>query len=337
MALGLAALAPVLAAPDGSLPPWGFVVFVVLVDVAHVWSTLFRTYLDDREIARRPGLYAGVPLACFAAGVALYSASPALFWTVLAYVALTHFIRQQIGWVAIYRARQGGGSLLDRVVDDAAVYAGTLYPVLYWHASLPRPFSWFVAGDFIGLPLEPALGALRWGWVAVLSAYGVRAAHRALTTGVLEVGKHVVVLTTAATWYVGIVATSSDFAFTVANVIVHGVPYFALLWAVAKQKSRAAEGVVRRVVRRGLAAFFAVLAALALAEELLWDRLVWHAEDGVFRWLPSVELGAPALALIVPLLAVPQATHYVLDAFIWRRRDTGDAEARAIGFERAPT
>jgi hypothetical protein len=34
-----------------------------------------------------------------------------------------------------------------------------------------------------------------------------------------------------------------------------------------------------------------------------------------------VELGNDLLALLVPLLALPQATHYVLDGWIWRRRD----------------
>lgn len=337
VALGLAALAPRLATDDGALPAWGFLAFVVLIDVAHVWSTLFRTYLDERELARRPGLYLGVPAACFAGGVALHSASGALFWTVLAYLALTHFIRQQVGWVAIYRARRGAGSFFDRALDDAAIYAATLYPVLHWHAHLPRPFSWFVAGDFIGLPIEPLLPALRWAWLAILATYVARAAQRTLASGIFEAGKHAVVLTTAATWYVGIVATSSDFSFTVANVIVHGVPYFALLWAVAKQKSRAAPGLVRRVVERGLWAFFALLQLLAFAEELLWDRLVWHTNDGLFGWLPTLELSEPALALVVPLLAVPQATHYVLDAVIWRRRATGEAEAKALGFAGAPT
>ena len=157
-ALALIALAPLLAPGDGALPAWGFLLFVVAIDVAHVHSTLFRTYFDRAELARRPLLYAGVPLACFAVGLLLHSHSSALFWRVLAYVALTHFIRQQVGWVAIYRARAGGATKLSRVIDDAAIYAATLYPVLYWHTT-PRAFAWFVPGDFVRLELSAMLPA----------------------------------------------------------------------------------------------------------------------------------------------------------------------------------
>jgi hypothetical protein len=31
------------------------------------------------------------------------------------------------------------------------------------------------------------------------------------------------------------------------------------------------------------------------------------------------DLGPAAQALLVPLLALPQAVHYVLDGFIWKR------------------
>ena len=44
--------------------------------------------------------------------------------------------------------------------------------------------------------------------------------------------------------------------------------------------------------------------------------------------------GAIALALVVPLLTVPQGTHYVLDGLIWRRGDTRTrpSQRAALGF-----
>ena len=53
------------------LPPWGFALLIIGVDVAHVYSTAFRVYLDREEFRRRPGLYAGVPLTCFGSGRSL--------------------------------------------------------------------------------------------------------------------------------------------------------------------------------------------------------------------------------------------------------------------------
>jgi hypothetical protein len=338
VALALVALAPWLADDERALPTWGFVLFIVAIDVAHVWSTIFRTYLDVDELRRRPGLYAGVPLACFFVGASLHAVSPAWFWRVLAYLALAHFVRQQVGWVAIYRARAGLRGSVDRVVDDAAVYASTLVPVLHWHAELPRAFHWFVDGDFHGLPwLAPWLPALDLLLVLALAAYALRAV--VLTrAGHLLVGKHLVVASTAATWWIGIVATDSDFEFSVANVLVHGVPYFALLHAYARERAVEAPGsLVARALRFGVVGFVAILQVLAFAEELLWDRLVWGARPQLFGGdgEPLAPIGW--WPLVVPLLAVPQATHYVLDAVLWRRGGTGAAQARAMGFNAAPS
>lgn len=338
-ALGLVALAPRLADGDGATPVWAWLLLVVAIDVAHVWSTLFRTYLDPHELRRRPLLYAGVPAACFAVGLALHLRSEGLFWSALAYTALFHFVRQQVGWVAIYRAKAGERTLADRVIDDAAVYAATLYPVAYWHAHLPRAFRWFVEDDFLVVPgLAAALPALGLVWALALAAYAARALWKLVRGEVVNLGKHVVVATTAATWYVGIVATNADFAFTAANVVVHGVPYVALLWMVARERARdLPRAPVHAVVRLGLPAFVTFLLVLAFVEEMVWDRLVWHAHPQIFGGAGDVDHVLPpvALAVVVALLALPQATHYVLDAVLWRRGETGLAQARALGFRGA--
>lgn len=324
--LGLLAGPPALAAlavwlipalRTGEVPPWGWLVLVVGVDVAHVWSTLWRTYLDPAQLARRPGLYATVPVACWAAGALLYKAGgAALFWRALAYLAVFHFVRQQWGFLRLYQRFEGRPTRLDDALDRAALYGGMLYPLVYWHASLPRPFEWFVPGDFAALPAAPAApaGAL---YAAVLAAWALRQALRARRES-LHPGRLLVVAGTAAAWWTGIVACASDLAFTVTNVLAHGVPYFALLWlATPKPPGRAA-----RLPRAAwAAAFLLVPLALAYAEEGLWDFFIWREHAALFFGLtsaPDPDLGAAALALLVPLLALPQATHYVLDAYIWR-------------------
>jgi hypothetical protein len=35
-------------------------------------------------------------------------------------------------------------------------------------------------------------------------------------------------------------------------------------------------------------------------------------------FLPSFPLSDTALGIIVPLLALPQITHYIIDGFIWK-------------------
>lgn len=299
----------------GDAPDWAWVPAVLLVDVAHVYATAFRVYLDPGELRRRPALYAIAPLAGYVAGVMLYAQGAHIFWRVLAYLAVFHFVRQQRGWVRLYRSKAGEVGRIGAFVDAAAIYAATLYPLLWWHANLPRRFWWFVDGDFVRVP-EVLLRIAGPIYLLALGAYGVRAI-RVWATGRGNPGKDLVVATTAACWYVGIVALNSDYAFTVTNVLIHGIPYLALVWAYVRRRAAEGEGFAIRLAARGVWIFLATLWAAAYLEELVWDRAVW----GERAWLFGSAWNVAAWRVwIVPALALPQLVHYVLDGFVWRRR-----------------
>jgi hypothetical protein len=337
LALALVLLGRALGWSDGGLPEWGFIVFVIAIDVAHVYATLFRTYFDSAELARHRVRYVLVPAVVYLCGVALYTHGALSFWRVLAYLALFHFVRQQAGWVAVYRARAGQHNRLDEIIDDAAIYSSTLYPVLHWHARIGETeFAWFLQGDFVDLSelAQRLLPVLHWIWMVSLLGFGLRQLQSWFFARALALGKLVVVTTTALAWYIGIVATNSDFDFTVTNVVVHGVPYCVLLFMYARKRSaQAPHALVSQVVASGVSGFIALLLALAFIEEAFWDRLVWHERPWLFG-TSNVELGATAAVLIVPLLALPQGIHYVLDGLLWRRSETRKlaAQRAALGF-----
>lgn len=295
-------------------PDWTWVYAVLLVDVAHVWSTGFRVYFDKQEMARRPLLYYGVPIFSFAAGLALYSLGSQVFWRCLAYLAVWHFVRQQYGWVALYRRRAGEPRNWEYRLDAAAIYLATLYPLLWWHAHLPRKFWWFLEGDFARLPAEWVSFLAPVYWLTML-AYAVKAV-RSYQQGRGHPGKDTVVFTTWLCWYLGIVVFNSDYTFTVTNVLIHGIPYMALVyWYRQKQRGRETPRFkVSQVVYPLLVIWF-----LAFAEEMFWDRAMWHERTWLFGqpW----DIGQLEI-LLVPLLAVPQLTHYILDGFIWKRQET---------------
>jgi hypothetical protein len=318
----------------GASPGALFLLFVLGVDVAHVHATWFRTYFDGVELRRHWVRYALVPLACYVLLWLAYRQGPLVFWRGLAYVAVFHFIRQQVGWVAVYRARDGTRRRLERWIDDAAIYAATAYPLLYWHASLEeKEFSWFVAGDFLQLPLRPYLPWLFAVWLAALGAFVVRELYRVLVFQRLAFGRTLIVTSTALTWYVAIVVHRSDLGFTIVNVVPHGVPYAWLLFVYLRERARRREAyAVRGLASLGFLGFCAVLVSFAFVEQLAWDRLVDHERPWLFGSGP--ELGELALGIVVPLLALPQATHYVLDGLIWRRRETRarPAQRAALGF-----
>jgi hypothetical protein len=312
-------------------PGWAWVPAIVLCDVAHVWSTLFKTYLDPAERRARKRLFVAAPLVGMAASVALYHLGELVFWRALAYVAIFHFVRQQYGWVALYRAKAGETGGLGRAIDTAAIYAATGWPLLYWHTHVPRRFSWFVPDDVVPLPsaLLPIGTAL---YAVALAAYAVRAVSL-WARGRGNPGKDVVLVTTATSWYVGIVLFDSDYAFTVTNVLMHGVPYFAIVWTHARRQRRAGDATstgaspLLLALTRHVLVFLVALWLIAYVEELVWDRAVWH--DRAWLFGEGWDVGGAKL-VIVPLLALPQLTHYVLDGFIWKRRSNAELFAAEL-------
>ena len=296
-------------------PDWTWISAVLLIDIAHVWSTSFRVYFDVEEFKRRVWLYTLVPIFGYLVGVALYSEGELVFWKALALLAVFHFVRQQYGWVALYRRKLGENSNLTWWIDAVAVYLATIYPLAFWMTSLPRNFEWFVKDDFFNLPQIVAT-VLFPVYVLALIAYFGKSIYLYFAKGFLNIGKDIVVATTAVCWYVGIVFFNSDYAFTVTNVIIHGVPYFALIYFYAKSRRETAAPFYKKLTSNWFV-FLATLWALAYVEELFWHRGVWHEKNWLFggNW----EVGKWKMYL-VPLLAVPQLTHYVLDGFIWRKR-----------------
>ena len=296
-------------------PDWTWISAVLLIDVAHVWSTSFRVYFDAEEFRRRVWLYSLVPIFGYLVALALYSEGELVFWRALALLAVFHFVRQQYGWVALYRRKLGETDKISFWIDTVTIYLATVYPLAFWMTRLPRNFEWFVQNDFFSLPqiVEKVLFPV---YVLALIAYLAKSIYLYFAKGLLNIGKDIVVLTTAICWYAGIVFFNSDYAFTVTNVIIHGVPYFALIYFYAKSRRENAGKFYQKLTSNWFV-FLATLWALAYVEELFWNRGIWHEKNWLFggNW----ELGN-LKSYLVPLLAVPQLTHYVLDGFIWRKK-----------------
>jgi len=316
-----------------NVPLWVWVCFVLLIDVAHVYATLFRTYLQPKAFTQHRVLLLAAPLLCWMVGSLLYSFDALYFWRVLAYLAVFHFIRQQFGFLKLYSRKEPPAFAKYKWLDVGFIYLATLYPLMFWHTHLPRNFSWFVDGDFV--ETVPAfcsqVALITYGLAA--SLYVIKEIWLYAKTSYLNVPRNLLVLATAVSWWVGIIAVNSDMAFTITNVVSHGIPYMALVWLFHHGEATGStptskpngdqSGKFVAAILAHAAAFFLFLALLAYFEEGFWDGLVWREHMSLF--FPFARLPAisdPALlAILVPFLALPQSTHYVLDGFIWRIKD----------------
>jgi hypothetical protein len=323
------------------MPLWAWVSFVLVVDVAHVYATLFRTYFDPKSFNEHKPLLLLIPFICWAVGWALYSYDDILFWRALAYLAVFHFIRQQYGFVALYARKDPTEFSKFKLLDKICVYVVTLFPLIYWHTHLPRNFSWFVKGDFVSWVPAAIIDRAFIAYAVVGISYLIKEIFLFKKSGFFNIPKNLIVIGTALSWWVGIIALNSDIAFTMTNVVTHGIPYMALVWlyhnrtgtidgaTVARSFSEQSGAkrdylkLARDILLSFAPAFVLFLIILAYIEEGFWDGLVWREHltfFSPFAQLPAVTEGA-LLAVLVPLLSLPQSTHYVLDGFIWRVKD----------------
>ncbi len=300
---------------------WIWVVFVIGIDVSHVWSTIFRTYLDKEEFNNHRKLLLVAPVLCFVLAYMLASVSLLIFWRCMAYLAVFHFVKQQYGFMRIYKAK--GHDFAKKIFNDNwVIYFTMLYPIIFWHLSTDRAFEWFIDRDFVQLTLTEH-------WFSLFASIGNTIYFLLLTGWLLEellrkqsliIGKVLWVLTTAGNWFIGIVYFNSDLVFTITNVVAHGIPYLALIIFYQTKKQAIIYRRTGKFFRIG-ARIISVVLVLAFFEEYLWDMLVYRDNMHLFSQIlkyPDEMLPVFWQKVALAALAVPQITHYLLDGFIWK-------------------
>ncbi len=311
------------------MPFWIFLLTIVAFDVAHVWATIYRTYLDDKELWRRKYLYfAPLPLF-FLLSFRLYYTSPTLFWSILAYVAIYHFIKQNYGFVALYKVKKGERSSFDFYLDKGAVWAGALGPVLWWHASPHRQFDWFNAGEKFIFHLNPGLlPDLTFLYFGILTAYIFRQIYLWHRKRYFNPGKNLIMTAHFITWAVGIKFTDNPIISAAFLNLFHGIPFIALVWYYCHNKWCSVDSPSSNSFGSKLMTyicrpnnwylFYGLIFILACTEEFLWDGTIWQTYLPYWLNLDLPTLGHLGQSVCVAILSLPQIMHYFLDAYIWK-------------------
>lgn len=338
---------------QAEVPVWVWVVAVLMIDVGHVWSSIYRTYLDPVARKNHAVLLRVVPIICFALCLFIALQGDQMFWRVLAYVATFHFIKQQVGVAALYRYRnlqaaqiKRNDPLMRRManLDKWTVYAGTLCPVIFWHLQPDKRIAWFIPGDYLPLhqvthwlaqqPGGPmalsVLGGLFYAiWFGLPLAWLIAHVAWRKRAG-FPFGKTLWIMGTWFNWYLGIVYFDSDLVFTITNVVAHGIPYYGLIGLYGSRKlevrgyGQRAPILPKAPTARAMlwVSFLIPILMLAFGEEYFWNAMVYRDYHIVFAdFLPfpkDVVTHPWWKAVWIALLSLPQVVHYVLDGFIWK-------------------
>jgi hypothetical protein len=231
----------------------------------------------------------------------------------------------------LYRRKEARNTLEFRI-DQLAIYLATIYPLVYWH-TYPRNFEWFSDVQIFHIPNHWPELLCRWLTIAVFAAFTIKECISLVKTRQVNLGKCMLLYATAAAWGTGIILFNGDLTFTLINIVSHGIPYMALIW-VYQYRKRSAESEVRNrfltfFQLKYVPIYLGVLAAFAYFEEAIWDRLVWKEHADIFGPI-EFPVSATVLMVLVPLLTMPQITHYVLDAYIWRVSKKEKQQVQAV-------
>jgi hypothetical protein len=259
-------------------------------------------------------LYYGIPAVSWVLGLILYQFGSLTFWSVLALIAVFHFIRQQYGFMRIYARFEPDN--WNKKIDGIAVYSATVFPMLYWFKT-PRAFTWFVENEFNWFQNVPDyIPLITFLYSVILIIWILKTIDEILKTKKCNVPKVALISGTYLSWYFGIVYFNNDLVFTFLNVISHGIPYVALIY-IREIKQKDDQNLANLSLFKstfGIFLFIAIILAFAFFEEFLWEILIWNEHFSL-----NLNISLTWFQFLVPLLVVPQLTHYLLDGFIWRK------------------
>lgn len=289
---------------------------ILCIDVAHVYSTLFNSYFKTEIHPNLKRVLIVTPIAVFILGSIAHTIDKNWFWHIIAYLAVFHFIRQQYGFVRLYSKNETTNNWTTSI-EKISIYNATLYPLLYWHFTPNRSFNWFIDGDFFPIKNEFIIHYSVLLYAAIIFLHIGIVISNIYHQRHLNIPKTMIFVGTYISWYLGIVYFNSDFIFTLLNVACHGIPYIALVWSKTQVKPLHIESKTKKITY-----FLCVILSLAFLEEFLWDGLIWKEKTNLFiltEYFPLIS-NNNLFNVLVPLLSVPQITHYILDGYIWKTK-----------------
>lgn len=277
-----------------------------LVDSGHVYTTAWRTWLHKEE-RRSSHRYWIVPLSIFAIfSLWFFFQIPGL-WSFVVYATLYHHIRQVYGfskWTQKLNQRQDP-------FTDRAVYFFSLVPFVAYHFRPGAFGNYYSENDLFLFPSPVIFKNLVWLYLLgggtflirefLLWRRGIREPNRVLSLGIPA-------LIYGYCFILGETLTQV----LVPLLFFHGISYVAVM----EQSLRRTRSSFQKPY---LAAGVLLVTALTLGPiEAIFE------EDIVRR---SVDVSLIPASILVGIFLTPLFSHYVFDAFIWKR---GHREASRI-------
>lgn len=269
------------------------------IDSGHVYTTIWRTILhpDERRSSR---MYALVPFA-----VALffclwsYSNIPYM-WNFVIYATLHHNIRQFYGITRWYQTLNKRASPW----NTKFFYALTLLPVLAFHFRPGAAGGFYAPNDLFLFPDKFIYQFVTVYYLIHLAGW-ISYELYLLKTGIREWNRLSAMATALAVYGVTFFFAENVIQILLPLVFAHGIAYFGLM------------GLALNRTRTSQFPRFVKAIAIIVVTAIAFGALEAYIEE---HW---VGFGRTDLsiyeALIIGLYLVPVFSHFIFDAFIWKK------------------
>lgn len=262
-------------------------IFYSLFDHPHIFQSFSRTHGDPLEFSRRRGLYTyGLSLLILSGFLIKILHWEVPFEAFLNLYGIWHILRQNSGFLKLYKRKAGEDSLYDKLLDFGMLY-GSLGIFLFYRLvdTSRKPLEWIPNWGLSFPYFDQIFGSM-------MILYGLRQLYL-FQQGKVHLPKLLFLSAIIGTSYFVYVLSDPPLGILVAlETIYHDIQYQG--WIIHFQKRRFAKGIWKKWLRNSLL-YGVIFGTLTIS--VMWTSLS--------QWMLT-----PFLMLV--------AFHYFIDGKIWR-------------------
>lgn len=330
---------------------WIFIIFGI--DFIHVYSILLKKYLSRKSMLKYGQLIFIIPFISWVSGVSLYSFDPMLFWRIIAYAVILHIICQQYSLLVNYSRHEKKLYRLSNVqndikfllniqnyskklpnndssrrrimlpkslafLDKILIISAMIYPLIYWHLNK----SGFLWQNYSYLNLDILSHFITSFCISLLFLYSIKEMYFIIYLKIYNLPRNLMLISTIITWFAGIIYFDNDFTFMACIVIAHKIQNIALSSLNGNKIYQTGHFLSyygqKFLQKKYIIIFLSVVSVLLYLFFYIKNFIITYGYQAIFIGKNSLSQNGydvKALTCIVPLLMVPQITHYIFDSF----------------------
>lgn len=301
----------IVALAFGSISQMDFPLFFLLyllIDFPHLYSTSLRViYSNENRMHTVVAVGTGA-IVCFIFLLFLFSYTD-YGWSVLAYIAIFHFMRQQIGWLKLL---QDGQSYFYSKLEVSAMYAIVVSGILFWHSCRSASFFWFPGA--VNIPTAVIFSNICDVVMIVLCVLCLYIKVKDCKNEIIiRPAKIYLLLSTIFTWQIMLrLVPLTPVSFAIFNTVTHGLPYLIwIFWFYSFQSSRTKYLFFIPMM------FYLLFIFLGIVENYFYFGSMRKEEFQLFSQWKMIG-GAKTSKVFLCLALTPQMIHFIADGFVWK-------------------